>query len=86
MTTSRPAPARLPLARVEARRDLREPDAWFWELPAVAQLRVDGLELAPVTVLVGENGSGKSTLVEAVARLAAVTDRRGEALGPDRLR
>ena len=58
----------LPLARVEVRPDVRETDAWFWELPAIAQLRAEGLELAPVTVLVGENGSGKSTLVEAVAR------------------
>jgi predicted ATPase len=66
---SRPAPAaELPLARVAVRPDVREPDAWYWELPAVEQLRADGLELAPVTVLVGENGSGKSTVVEAVAR------------------
>jgi predicted ATPase len=57
----------LPLAAVRVRDDVREPDAWFWNLPAVAQLRAEGLELAPVTVLVGENGSGKSTLVEAVA-------------------
>ena len=57
----------VPLARVTVRADVREPDAWFWNLPAVAQLRADGLALAPVTVLVGENGSGKSTLVEAVA-------------------
>ncbi len=57
----------LPLARVGVRADAREPDAWYWQLPAVAQLRDEGLSLAPVTVLVGENGSGKSTLVEAVA-------------------
>jgi predicted ATPase len=50
------------------RADVRDPDAWFWQVPAVAQLREEGLSLAPVTVLVGENGSGKSTLVEAVAR------------------
>ena len=49
------------------RPDVREPDAWYWDLPAVAQLRAEGLALAPVTVLVGENGTGKSTLVEAVA-------------------
>ena len=49
------------------RADVREPAAWFWDLPAVAQLRTEGLALAPVTVLVGENGTGKSTLVEAVA-------------------
>ena len=57
----------VPLARVSVRDDVRVADAWYWELPAVAQLRTEGLALAPVTVLVGENGSGKSTLVEAVA-------------------
>ena len=57
----------LPLGRVTVRADVREPDAWFWDLPAVSQLRTEGLALAPVTVLVGENGTGKSTLVEAVA-------------------
>lgn len=59
--------ADLPLARVGVRADLREPDAWYWQLPAVGQLRDQGMALAPVTVLVGENGSGKSTLVEAIA-------------------
>jgi predicted ATPase len=59
--------AELPLARVTVRHDVREPDAWYWDVPAVAQLRADGMPLAPVTVLVGENGTGKSTLVEAVA-------------------
>jgi predicted ATPase len=56
-----------PLERVTVRDDVRDPDAWYWALPAVAQLRTAGLPLAPVTVLVGENGSGKSTLVEAIA-------------------
>jgi predicted ATPase len=56
-----------PLARVSVRSGVREPDAWYWELPVIAQLRDGGLDLAPVTVLVGENGTGKSTLVEAVA-------------------
>lgn len=41
--------------------------AWYWRVPAIAQLRDTGLDLAPVTVLVGANGSGKSTLIEAVA-------------------
>ena len=57
----------LPLARVAVRDAVREPDAWYWRLPAVSQVREQGLELAPATVLVGENGSGKSTLVEAIA-------------------
>ncbi|PZF79441.1 AAA family ATPase [Jiangella anatolica] len=40
---------------------------WPWTLPPVRQLVSGGLDLAPLTVLVGENGSGKSTLVEGVA-------------------
>jgi hypothetical protein len=45
-----------------------DPAAWYWSIPAVAQLRTEGLDLdSGVTVLVGENGSGKSTLVEALA-------------------
>ncbi len=57
-----------PVRRVE-----RDPQAavgtgWPFDLPAVAQLLRDGLDLAPgVTFLLGENGSGKSTLVEALA-------------------
>lgn len=57
----------LPLARIGVRDDVGDPDAWYWRLPAVAQLREQGLPLGGATVLVGENGSGKSTLVEAVA-------------------
>ncbi|MGY1720805.1 MULTISPECIES: AAA family ATPase [unclassified Blastococcus] len=62
------AGADLPLSRVRVRADVADPDAWFWDLPGVAQLRSGGMELAPLTVVVGENGSGKSTLLEAVAR------------------
>jgi predicted ATPase len=43
-------------------------DAWYFDVPAIAMLRTDGVNLDPrVTVVVGENGSGKSTFVEAVA-------------------
>lgn len=42
-------------------------DGWPWTLPPVRRLVSGGLDLAPLTVLVGENGSGKSTLVEGVA-------------------
>ena len=62
-----PAVTDLPLSRLRVRADVSDPDAWFWGLPGVAQLRSDGMELAPLTVIVGENGSGKSTIVEAVA-------------------
>lgn len=45
-----------------------DPAAWYWQVPAVAQVRDQGLDLdVGVTVLVGENGSGKSTLVEGLA-------------------
>jgi predicted ATPase len=59
----------LPLSRVRVEPGYGyDPGAWYWELPAVAKLRRDGLELSTgITVLVGENGSGKSTLVEALA-------------------
>ena len=59
----------LPLARVELRpRDRFDPGAWYFEVPAIAELRDIGLDFdAPVTVLVGENGTGKSTLLEAIA-------------------
>src|SRR5438309_3041262 len=43
------------------------PDAWYFDIPAIAQLRTSGLELTPATVIVGENGSGKSTLMESLA-------------------
>jgi len=42
-------------------------DRWPMNLPCVRQLVQDGLDLGPLTILVGENGSGKSTLVEAIA-------------------
>jgi predicted ATPase len=58
----------LPVRRIEAADDLDLPrGAWPRTVPAVEKLLTEGLDLGPVTVLVGENGSGKSTLVEAVA-------------------
>jgi len=44
------------------------PDAWYFDIPAIGQLRRSGLDLTPATVIVGENGSGKSTLLEALAQ------------------
>ncbi|TPW73760.1 AAA family ATPase [Schumannella sp. 10F1B-5-1] len=43
------------------------PDVWPATLPVVRQVLDEGLDLGPVTVIVGENGVGKSTLVEALA-------------------
>ena len=56
-------------------------EPWPFDVPAVAQVMADGLELeAPVTFLVGENGSGKSTLVESIAE-AYGADVRGGHIG-----
>jgi predicted ATPase len=41
--------------------------AWPMTMPVVRQVFDDGIELGPLTVLIGENGSGKSTVVEAIA-------------------
>jgi predicted ATPase len=59
----------LPLVRVELRpRASFDPDAWYLDLPAIAELSTVGLDFeSPITVIVGENGSGKSTLLEAIA-------------------
>lgn len=58
-----------PVRRIRrADRAAVDDSTWPANLPAVAQLLEEGLDLPPgVTFLVGENGSGKSTLVEAVA-------------------
>ena len=52
-------------------------DGWPADIPAVADLLAHGLELGPLTVLVGENGSGKSTLVEAVAQAYGLSPEGG---------
>jgi predicted ATPase len=43
----------------------------------VASLLDHGLDLAKVTLLVGENGSGKSTIVEAVAAAFGLSPEGG---------
>jgi predicted ATPase len=50
---------------------------WPGTLAPVAQLLDEGLDFAPVTVLVGENGSGKSTLVEAIAQAYGLSPEGG---------
>ncbi len=62
--------SRLPVRRVEQDPAADGPPssgAWPWDIPAVAQVLREGLDLGPLTLLVGGNGAGKSTLVEAVA-------------------
>jgi predicted ATPase len=58
-----------PVVRVSVAADRRlPPGTWPMDIPSVAQLDREGLDLPKgVTFLVGENGSGKSTIVEAVA-------------------
>lgn len=59
---------RRPVRRLEARPSAEwDADMWPYRIPAVAALLRDGLDLGPLTVLVGENGSGKSTIIEAIA-------------------
>jgi predicted ATPase len=55
-----------------------DPGEWPADIPAVAQVLRDGLDLAKgVTFLVGENGSGKSTLVEGVAMAYGLSPEGG---------
>jgi predicted ATPase len=61
-------------------------DDWPATLPAVHQVLTSGLELGPVTVLVGENGSGKSTLVEAVAMAYGLNAEGGSTHARNRTR
>ena len=58
----------LPLRRIEEHRLNPLPRGkWPATVPAVRQVLDEGLDLGPLTVLVGENGAGKSTLVEGIA-------------------
>lgn len=41
-------------------------DCWPATLASVRQIVDFGLDLGPITVLVGNNGTGKSTIVEAL--------------------
>lgn len=70
----------LPVRRVDGIPGAESRSDWPWSMTAVKQLLWQGLDLAPVTVLVGENGSGKSTLVEAIA-MAYGMSREGGSTG-----
>jgi len=76
-----------PVRRVSARPGLAPAlDSWPMTIPAVRQLLADGLELGPLTVLVGENGAGKSTLVEAIAMAFGLSPEGGSVLADHRTR
>ena len=71
-------PSALPVVRVG-----REPHAelddqlWPATVPCVRKVLDTGIELGPLTVLVGENGSGKSTLVEGIAQAYGLSPEGG---------
>lgn len=68
VSTNLPRLRTTPLRRVEGAKPLlMDRTVWPGNLTPVRQLVDEGLDLGPVTILVGENGSGKSTLVEAIA-------------------
>ena len=68
----------LPVRRIEELGiDPADRRSWPATVPAVRDLLDHGLDLSPVTVLVGENGSGKSTLVEAVAEAYGLNPEGG---------
>jgi predicted ATPase len=71
-------PGELQIRRIERHPQAElSDDEWPASIPAIAQLLRDGLDLSPITVLVGENGSGKSTLVEAVAQAYGMAPEGG---------
>jgi predicted ATPase len=68
----------LPVQRVKRAKNAElDPQRWPATLPCVGSLLRDGLDLGPLTVLVGENGSGKSTLVEAIAQAYGLSAEGG---------
>lgn len=68
----------LPVRRVEAAADAPGPEAgWPYDLTPVRHVLDEGLDLGPLTVLVGENGTGKSTVVEAVAMAYGLSPEGG---------
>lgn len=56
-----------PVKRLEGRYPPYSKRDWPYGLAAIRSVLNDGLDLPPLTVVVGENGTGKSTLVEAIA-------------------
>src|SRR4051794_40858403 len=82
----RPRPARRPVSDAlpvtavgpaEERPDGWDERAWPATVPCVRKLLEDGLDLGPLTVLVGENGSGKSTVIEAIAQRYGLSPEGG---------
>jgi predicted ATPase len=59
---------------------------WPATLAPVSQLLDEGIELGPVTVIVGDNGVGKSTLVEAIAMAFGLNPEGGSTGARNRTR
>jgi predicted ATPase len=76
LSSQRSAP--LPVRRIEELSVHPAPrNSWPATIPAVRRVLEDGLDLAPITILVGENGAGKSTLVEAIAEAYGLNPEGG---------
>lgn len=70
--------ARRPVRRVSGDRALPlDRDSWPGTIPAARQIVEEGLDLGPVTILVGENGAGKSTVVEGIAMAYGLSPEGG---------
>lgn len=70
--------APLPVCRIEELGvEPADRRSWPATVPAVRDVLDDGLDLARLTVIVGENGSGKSTLVEAIAEAYGLNPEGG---------
>lgn len=70
--------AELPVMRItRAPQSELDDSCWPSTLPCVRQVLDDGLQLGPLTVLIGENGSGKSTLVEGIAQAYGLSAEGG---------
>jgi predicted ATPase len=73
-----PRPGALQIQRVERHPNAELSDQeWPATIPAIGQLLREGLDLTPVTILIGENGSGKSTLVEGIAQAYGMSPEGG---------
>ena len=73
-----PVGARRPVRRVSGERALPlDRGSWPGTIPAARQIVDEGLDLGPVTILVGENGAGKSTVVEGIAMAYGLSPEGG---------
>ncbi len=65
------------MVRVSGGTQRPDPGRWPGNIPAVAELLDQGLDLGPLTIFVGENGAGKSTIVEGIAMAFGLSPEGG---------